>query len=138
MVVGPNGTETVSDSVLLSVGKTHTPPQLLPFDLANTEPDQNKQIQKSLYPCLVSMLSAADEVINVLLLSLQATFSCLFCFHPGSPLCVHGKLSHRKQKLIVCPLSAATSLCSYPFVRPLFTVLWDIAAGQKTPVLGFR
>lgn len=33
---------------------------------------------------LVLMLSAVDEVINVLLLSLEATFSRLFCFHPGS------------------------------------------------------
>lgn len=84
------------------------------------------------------MLSAVDEVINVLLLSLEATFSCLFCFHPGYPLCARGKLSQRKQKLIVSSLSASTSLYSYPFVWPVFRFLWDIAAEQKTPVSGFR
>lgn len=54
------------------------------------------------------------------------------------PLCVHGKLSHSKQKVIVSLPSPSTSHCSYPFVWPVFRFLWDIAPEQKTPVLGFR
>lgn len=54
------------------------------------------------------------------------------------PLCAHGTLSHGEQKLIVSSLSPSTSLYSYPFVWPVFRFLWDIAAEQKTPVLGFR
>lgn len=83
------------------------------------------------------MLSAVDEVINVLLLSLEATFSCLFCFHSGTPFCAHGKLSHRKQKLIVSSLSAPTSLYSYPFVWPVFSFFVGHCCRTEDTCLGF-
>lgn len=78
-------TEAVNDSVTSVRNRLHSCFHLTRLTKGRVSINRYKRIFFSFSTMvLVLMLSAMDEVINVLLLSPEATFSRLFCFHPGS------------------------------------------------------